>query len=99
MIPVMQLAADTVEDNSSYAEGFLRDLYGSQIDIYVDENKPSGYTETYLLETPNADVYSYGKISSVSYEIIGDTYNTYEIVGANYLTNYSQYLITSFNGK
>jgi hypothetical protein len=79
-LSIKQLAADTLEDNSSYAEGFLRDLYGNQIDIYEEEDKPSGYTETYLLETPNADIYSYGKISSVSYELLGNIDNTYEIV-------------------
>lgn len=79
-LPIKQLGADMLQDNESYAAGFMRDLYGNQIDIYEEEDKYSGYTETYLLTTPNADVYTYSKISSVTYSILGDSDGTYEIV-------------------
>ena len=79
-LTVQQLAEDLLMDNESYAASFMRDLYGNQIEITVNKDNYSGYTETYLLTTPNADIYSYGKINSVSYIIRGDSDNTYEIV-------------------
>lgn len=83
---VKQLASDTLKDNQSYAAGFARDIYGNQIDIYEEETY-SGYTEIYLLATPNKGAFSYPKIDTVTYTILGDSDNTYEIVSGKVENN------------